>query len=174
MAPMAAQTTCSGLEKLVSAKTAQGRFGCRGCRCCSVADRVGLPCVRVLQRHLIIAEVADRHPTARSVSAVLVAAAGDETLDVHHRALDRLVRAASRVGAGCRRGTLDNGSQSVLGNETIWALLSRSTVTPGLRVLDDVDDVAAAVGQDAAQVGELFDGLAQCIAVALHCGGGAK
>ena len=99
-----------------------------------------------------------------------VASAGDEPLhlaDRHRQIRQRRIEVGSAV--------VDHGAQ---GREPVLELHDlliavAQCADEVLQVLDDVDDVAAAVGQDPADPGQLSQGLAELVTVAVQRVGGA-
>ena len=125
---------------------------------------------QILQHHLVVTEVAHHIAETVHLFGGLPAAAGDEPLHLDHRAGQ-----VGQRGVQIRPAAVDHTGQA---GQPILELDDLGVAVPqhrheGLQVLDDLDDVAAAVGEDPAQPGQLPDRLAQFHPVAVECVGGA-
>ena len=120
---------------------------------------------KILQRHLVFAEVPHHVTESFDLFGCLIATARDEPLHVHHGARQIRQRAVQ-----IRSAVVEHAAD---GGEAILELDDLDVAVPQcgnerLQVRDDVDDVSAAVGEDAAQTGQLPDGLAQPVSVAVQ------
>ena len=123
----------------------------------------------VFQCHLVIDEVLGEIRQSLDLFGGLVTAAGDEPLDVNHSSGQSGQRRIQIGAAALQHGR--HVGKTVLELDNLGVAVAQHC-HEGLQILDDFHDVPAAVGQRAAQPGELFDRLPQFGAVALHRVGG--
>ena len=125
---------------------------------------------KIFQRHLVVADIPDHVAESLDLLGGLVAATGNEPFDVADR--------TGQVGQGAVKFRAAVVEHAAHRGEAILERHDLIVTVPqcgdeGLQVLDNVDDVAAAVGEDPTQARQLLDGLPQLVPVAVHRGGGA-